>query len=234
MSSKEFASAKYTVGQLNAMIKIIIDQCGEDGPERFLKNAVRLQNVCEYGENKNVRVFDLTSPGFSGEEWLKRLNYDVSSTRRACVIGKMREFLLSDEFKPSEKGTVFEFRIVEMGFLHYRCNHNSAVADLYNILKNRHPKIANGFSFPTVEMVCMIMDQFAEKVLSSMGLNGFVFVYEDEILPELRNSISCSYLFSKRSRNGIANFVDITNCTNPGYEKWTHFDGFVLARRKES
>ena len=36
----EFASAKYTAGQLNAIVKLLRRQAGENGPERFLRGEV--------------------------------------------------------------------------------------------------------------------------------------------------------------------------------------------------
>ena len=40
--SKEFASSCYTVGQINAMIKKIVDQIGENGPKLLLQGKVRM------------------------------------------------------------------------------------------------------------------------------------------------------------------------------------------------
>lgn len=37
---KEFAGASYTLGQLNAIIKLLKKQAGEDGPELFLRGEI--------------------------------------------------------------------------------------------------------------------------------------------------------------------------------------------------
>jgi hypothetical protein len=45
MSSVEFASAPYTAGQLNAIVKLLKRQIGEDGPDRFLRGEFVVQPI---------------------------------------------------------------------------------------------------------------------------------------------------------------------------------------------
>ena len=46
-SSKEFAAAEYTAGQLNAMVKKIIQQVGEEGPTLLLQGKIKIEIIKE-------------------------------------------------------------------------------------------------------------------------------------------------------------------------------------------
>ena len=43
--SSEFAAANYSIGQLNAVVKLLRKQAGEDGVEMFLRGAVTVANA---------------------------------------------------------------------------------------------------------------------------------------------------------------------------------------------
>lgn len=47
MGNSEFASSGYTVGQLNAMVKLLIKQGGEEGPIRFLRGEIKVTKLDE-------------------------------------------------------------------------------------------------------------------------------------------------------------------------------------------
>src|SRR3989344_8863779 len=104
----EFASASYTAGQLNAMVKMLKKQAGEDGPERFLRGEVTVSEpIRSWREEDGAIYFSVTSDGTTGEDWIK------------CLEGKgfrvgdyAKQVLRSPDFKPT-KGLTTEVAVLK-------------------------------------------------------------------------------------------------------------------------
>ena len=59
--SNEFASSPYTAGQLNAMVKLMKKQEGDDAPERFLRGELQFVTI--------KHVIDLDADPFVPDGW---------------------------------------------------------------------------------------------------------------------------------------------------------------------
>ncbi len=96
-TTSEFASANYTMGQLNAMVKILKKQAGEDAVEKFLRGEITVSLPPRtWTESDNVIRFSVTSDGTSGPEWIGRLEkkgYRISDYAKSILKSK--------DFKPT-------------------------------------------------------------------------------------------------------------------------------------
>jgi hypothetical protein len=110
MSNKSgFASSDYTAGQLNAIVKKMIDQAGKDAPERFLAGTIKL--VAEV-INYIVALFTFTvDETKTVEELVKAGNFDCSN-----------EYITSENFPQKENGQKKE---KEIAIFHFGKNMSS-------------------------------------------------------------------------------------------------------------
>ncbi|MBU1091934.1 hypothetical protein KKA27_03695 [Patescibacteria group bacterium] len=163
--STEFASASYTAGQLNAMVKLLKKQAGEDGPCRFLRGEITVtEPEHAWREQDGVIYFSVTSDGTTGEEWIKRLegkNFRVSDYAKSV--------LRSSDFKPTD-GVTTEIAVLK-GMLFSDDDRVTkkicAEADKRNLTK------------PNAEVACLIREKFTDKELEAMGrLWGIVAMHE--------------------------------------------------------
>lgn len=97
----EFASSEYTAGQLNAIVKLLRKQAGEDAPERFLRGELIVSEPAYYVESTQTLT----------------VNYDISLAD-ALVLGKYDSVngnITQANFPPSGKGT----QTIEAALFHF-------------------------------------------------------------------------------------------------------------------
>jgi hypothetical protein len=168
-TNTEFASAGYTAGQLNALIKMIRAQAGEDGVERFLRGEVTISLPPRtWTEQDGVIRFSVTSDGTTGKQWIGRLqnkNYRVGDYAKSI--------LLSPDFKPTSEITT---EIVVLGGKLFTDKDRvtkkiRAYAESLTF-ENRKPVT------PNAEIACLIREKFTDKDLEEMGLYWIVAMHD--------------------------------------------------------
>jgi hypothetical protein len=202
----EFASAEYTVGQLNAIIKKLIKAGGEDGPNKLLRGELTISEPTptrSWRKENGVIYFSVTSDGTTGEDWIKRLignNYFCSKYRAYDI-------LRSSDFKPTSGVTtevaVLEGRLFKNEDL--QTEKIRAVADERKLVK------------PNAEVACLIREKFTNKEVEAMGLLFIIAMHEP-----IKNSDGASCLL------GIYdNCLDI--CDDGPYSILSRNAGFAFA-----
>ena len=162
--NNEFASASYTAGQLNAMVKLLKKQAGEDGPEKFLRGEITVSEPNRsWREQDGVIYFSVTSDGTTGEAWIKRL--EDKSFR---VGDYAKSVLRSMDFKPTS-GVTTEVAVLK-GMLFEDSNRVTkkirAEADKRKLFK------------PNAELACLIREAFSDEEIEAMGLWGIIAMHE--------------------------------------------------------
>ena len=152
-NEKEFASASYTAGQLNAMVKNIRDQAGENGPELLLRNKlIIIKSWPCWHEDDNVIYFSVTSKGITGKEWVARHNDNVW-----WLVKPVENVLLDPDFETTSGVTTH-------------------VAVLRNIFPEetdwptltsriRAEAKRRGFKTPSAEIACLIREKINDDVM---------------------------------------------------------------------
>jgi hypothetical protein len=162
--SEAFASSRYTAGQLNAIIKLLRVQAGEDGPERFLRGEVTVSAPSKpYRQEDGVTTLSVTSDGTDGEGWITRLEgkgYDLPDDTK--------QVLRSPSFKPTY-GVTTEVVILK-GLLF-------TDASRYTTSIRGEAKKRNLFK-PNVELACLIRDKFSDREINAMGLTAVVVMHD--------------------------------------------------------
>lgn len=160
----EFASAGYTAGQLNAIVKLLKKQAGEDGPERFLRGELTVSEPARsWREQDGVIYFSVTSDGTTGEEWIRRLE-----EKGFCLSNYAKSVLRSPDFKPTS-GVTTEIAVLKC--MLFEDNDRTtkkirAEADRRNLTK------------PNAEVACLIREKFTDQEIEAMGLWWVVAMHE--------------------------------------------------------
>lgn len=163
--SSEFASAPYTAGQLNAMVKLLKKQGGEDGPERFLRGELTVSElVRSWREQDGVIYFTLLpTDGTAGPQWIERLE------KKGVQLSKWAKGVLnSPDFKPTN-GIISNIAVLKWLFWNDSDRNTKnirAEADKRNLIK------------PNAEVACLIREMFTDKELEAMGLWWIVAMHD--------------------------------------------------------
>jgi len=157
----EFASAKLTAGQLNAIVKKL---GGHDMALRFLRGDFSVSELIpSWREEDGVIYFSVTSDGTTGEDWIKRL--EGNGFR---VGDHAKQVLCSLDFKPT-KGLTTEVAVLK-GMLFEDDDRITkkicAEADKRKLSK------------PNAELACLIHEKFTYKEIEAMGLWYIVAMHE--------------------------------------------------------
>ncbi len=162
--STEFSSADYTAGQLNAMVKLLKKQVGEDGLERFLRGEITVsQPVRAWREQDGVIYFSVTSNGLTGPEWIAHFE------KKGDRVGNCaKQSLCSAEFKPTSDIT---YNIAVMKGMIF--NDKDSVTK-----KIRNEADCRKFAKPNAEIACLIRDKFTDAEIEAMGLIWIVTMHE--------------------------------------------------------
>lgn len=165
----EFASAGYTAGQLNAIVKLLKKQAGEDGPERFLRGEIAVsESPRSWREENGVIYFSVTSDGATGEQWIGRLE-----SKGFRVSDCAKSILRSRDFKPTSVTT--EVAVLK----------GALFTDNERITSNIRDKAYAGaftkgrkLSDPNAELACLIREKFTDEEIEAMGLWRVVTMHE--------------------------------------------------------
>jgi len=203
----EFASAGYTAGQLNAVVKLLKKQAGEDGPERFLRGELTVsEQARSWREQDGVIYFSVTSDGTTGEAWIKRL--EEKGFRLSDYAKSVLRF---PDFKPTS-GVTTEIAVLK-GMLFEDNGRTTkeirAEADRRNLTK------------PNAEVACLIREKFTDQEIEAMGLWWVVAMHE----PIKDSDGDPSLLFA--GRHGVGRWLD-AYYGGPG-NGWVRDFGFAFA-----
>lgn len=159
--STEFASAGLTAGQLNAIVKKL---GGHDMALRFLRDELSVSEPTRsWREEDGVIYFSVTSDGTPGEDWIKRLEGNVSH-----VGDYAKQVLCSPDFKKPTSVTtevaVLKGMLFEDG--HRITKKISAEADKRKLSK------------PNAELACLIREKFTDEEIEAMRLWYIVAMHE--------------------------------------------------------
>ena len=204
---EKFASADYTHGQTNAIIKKLIAQGGPDGPMRFLRGEISVSEpIRSWREEDSVIYFSVTSDGTAGEEWIKRLE------GKGFRVGDYaKSVLLSKDFKPTT-GVTTEVAVLK-GML---------FEDKDRITKKIRTKAANHkLETLNAEVACLIREKFTDKEIEAMGLTWIVAMHEP-----IKDSGGVPNLL-RAYRFGDGSWL-ITSFDEPG-SRWGRGGGFAFA-----
>lgn len=205
--SSEFASAGYTAGQLNAIVKLLKKQGGEDGPEKFLRGEL---TVCEparlWREQDGVVYFTLPpTDGTIGPQWIKRLEKEDFRLSKWA-----KDVLNSPDFKPTN-GIISKIAVLK-DMLWNDSDRNTknirAEADKRNLTK------------PNAEVACLIREMFSDKEIEAMGLWWIVAMHEP-----INDSVGGPFLLDADRDDG-GHWLD-TAYDRPGGE-WFRGNGFAF------
>lgn len=206
-SEKDLASAKYTAGQLNDIVKLLKKQAGEDGPDRFLRGEIAVSEPARsWREEDGVIYFSVTSDGTTGEDWITRLK---SNGFRVGDYAK--QVLRSPRFVPT-KGLTTEVAVLK-GML-FEDNDRitkkiRAEADKRKLLK------------PNAELACLICEKFTDAEIEMMGLWRIVAMHEP-----IMDSGGEPYLLDANRDGGGRR---LGACRGRPLGEWYRFSGFAFA-----
>lgn len=118
----------------------------------------------KWSERDGVISFTLTSDGTTGPEWITRLE------KAGCRLSKYaKDLLISSDFNPSEKGTVYDIRVLK-GMLW-----NDSDRTTKNI---RAEADRRGLATSDPEVACLIRLTFSDEDLKEMDLWWLVTMHE--------------------------------------------------------
>ena len=203
-----FACAKYTTGQLNAMIKLLRKQGGsDDAPERFLRGELTVSPpVRAWREQDGIIRFSVTSDGTTGEGWITRLE-----SKGNKVSPYAKQVLRSTAFQPTN-GVTTEIAVMK----------GSLFTDDDRITSKIRAKAKEyQFQTPHAEVACLIREMFTDEEIKEMGLTWIVTMHEP-----IEDSDRYPYLLGTDRRGGSP-WLD-ANDDEPG-DGWNRDIGFAFA-----
>ncbi|OGF87625.1 hypothetical protein A3B19_02420 [Candidatus Giovannonibacteria bacterium RIFCSPLOWO2_01_FULL_46_32] len=205
--SSEFVSASYTAGQLNAIVKLLKKQAGEDGPERFLRGELSVSAPARsWREEDGVIYFSVISDSTTGEDWINRLE-----SKGFCEGDYAKQVLRSQDFKPTS-GVTTEVAVLK-GML-FKDNDRATREIRAEADKRKLEK-------PNAEVACLIREKFTDRELEAMGLWWIVVMHEP-----INDSVGCpSLLFA--DRDGDGRWLRAYD-GRPGF-RWHRGHGFAFA-----
>lgn len=165
---KAFLISSIKAGQLNAMVKNIMNQCEVKDPEEAVRMinsgelVVTPKNDCnEWFEKDGLIHLNLRSDGTTGEEWyfrLKKKGYyiDINDYK----------ILRSKEFKPT-KGEEYSISILKGTAIEKK---GISVSDAREEGKKRQ------LVEPNLEVICLLRDRLTCGDISEMGLCSVVIM----------------------------------------------------------
>lgn len=161
----DFASSKYTAGQLNAVVKLLQKQGGPNGVERFIRGElVAAPPTRAWREEDGVIYFSVTSDGAMGERWIRRFR------AMGCGIGEHVEAVLRSQDFRSTCGVTAEIAVLRGGFI--------SADDARTTPNVRLWAAARGFTNPNPEVACLIREKFTDVEIEKMGLRYILTMHE--------------------------------------------------------
>lgn len=112
----------------------------------------------------DIIEFELVSNGMSGEMWifhLKEIGYSIGDDAK--------KILLSDNFKPSEKGNLF--KVIVFKNKYFKDGGGSYDSIVKSLLEH-------DLRIPTLEIICLIRNKFTDGELKKMGLKWIIAMHD--------------------------------------------------------
>ena len=163
--SKTFASANYTAGQLNAIVKLLQQQGnGQDAPDRYLRGELVVSEpVRRWEERDGVIYLTVTSDGTTGSEWITRLEKNDFH-----ISNYVKQLLCSSDFQPTS-GVICQIAILK-GMIFSDKDRVTKKIRAYTSERN--------FSKPNAEVACLIRENFSDEEIKAMGLIWIITMHE--------------------------------------------------------
>ena len=202
--STEFASAKLTAGQLNAIIKKL---GGHDRALRFLRGELSVSEpIRSWREEDGIIYFSVTSASTTGEDWITRFE-----STDFHVTDYAKQVLRSPNFKPTN-GVTTEVAVLK-GML---------FGDDDRITKKICTEAdKREFSKPNAELACLIREKFTDKEIEAMGLTWIVAMHE----PIYDSGGDPDLLGASRNVDGRW----LSACRGRPDDRWDRDGGFAFA-----
>ncbi|MDP2668586.1 MAG: hypothetical protein Q8P07_02015 [bacterium] len=161
----EFASAGYTAGQLNAIVKILKKQAGEDGPDSFLRGELSVSKPGQRWHEHGGIIYlpPVISDGTTGPQWIER--HERKGFR---LSDDAKKVLHSDEFKPTN-GVITEIAVLKGVLFEDNGRTTKKVRVLAEALR---------FTKPNAEVACLIRESFSDEEIKAMGLWWIIAMHE--------------------------------------------------------
>ncbi|MDD4607334.1 MAG: hypothetical protein PHS07_03345 [Patescibacteria group bacterium] len=158
---ERFASSNLTLGQMNAIVKLL---GGYERALSFLRGELLVvEPERKWHERDGIIYFSVASDGTTGEGWIKRLEdqgFNVSDYAQSV--------LRSPDFKPT-KGVTRKIAIIR----------GTTWDDRDRTTKNIRAKASElGFTTPSGEVACLIRERFSDEEIKAMGLWWIVTMHE--------------------------------------------------------
>jgi len=161
--NNEFASARLTAGQLNAIVK---KMGGYEKALAFLSGKITVSEpIRSWREQDGVIYFTVVSNRKTGQEWM---DYFTSKGNRISIRAK--QLLLSDDFKNTITNKVVTEMAVLKGMLF-----NDGDRTIDNIRAEARKR---NWSAPNAEDACLIRDMFTDEDLKTMGLFWLITMHK--------------------------------------------------------
>ena len=167
-TNTEFASANYTAGQLNAVIKLIRKQAGEDGPERFLRGELVVSELPKCWTEKDGVIYFTLPPteGLTGSQWVTRLE------RKGFKLSKWaKDVLNSKDFVPTT-GVVNNIAVLKGELFSDDDRITSKIVAEGDRRLWKHGKDISP------EIACQIREMFTDEEIEAMGLIWITTMHE--------------------------------------------------------
>jgi hypothetical protein len=159
--STEFAATGLTLGQLNAVVKML---GGHNGALRLLRGELVISEPARpWREENSIIRFTVTSDGTSGKDWIPRLE------DRGYVLHRDAKTLLkSESFKPTS-GVITEVAVL-------RADRFDASMQLPQVICSAAFK--RGYSRTSLEAACLIREKFTDSEIVNMGLRRIIIGHD--------------------------------------------------------
>ena len=157
-TSTEFASARLTLGQLNAIVKKL---GGHDGALKFLRGETVVAEPKRTW--RGVTYFSVTSDGTTGEGWITRLE------KKGFEVGNYAKSVLrSKDFKPTS-GVTTEIAVLKGVLFEDNDRINTKI---------RAFAATRMLEAPNAEVTCLIREALFDEEIEAMGLIWIVTMHE--------------------------------------------------------
>lgn len=155
-----FASARLTMGQVNAAVKKL---GGHEGVLRFLRDETEVvESKRIWREEESIIYFSVKSDGTTGKEWINRLENEGFRIKHEAEL-----VLGSKDFK-STPGLVTEIAVLN-GLLFKDSDRTDFAIRRFAERRNLVP--------PNLEVACLIREALSDREIEMMGLSSIVVMH---------------------------------------------------------
>jgi hypothetical protein len=209
---KSTMSEQKQVGQLHAVVLQNLPEMTIEQRQKWINDPKGMQEFLsglvgsKFSEHDGGIYFTVTSNGFSGKDWIKHFN------KKGVEIGNYaKQLLLSEDFKPSKKGTTSQIVVIKGEFF----SDNDRITS-----KIREEADRRNMTKPNAEVACLIRDLFTDDEIKAMGLSWIVTMHEP-----IKDSDGDPHLLST-NRNGNKSWL--STYYGPPDRRWHRGSGFAF------